>query len=66
MAGLPVITGAVHDTSILLAGVAVLVDTLMVGAAGGSFTSFTWMTTTMSWLRVGLFDLVASISTTTS
>ena len=47
MAGLPVIVGAVHDTSILLAGVVVLVDTVMVGAAGGSFTSVTLIVTAM-------------------
>ena len=37
MAGLPVMSGAVHDTSIFVSGVVELFDTLIAGAAGGSF-----------------------------
>ena len=46
MAGLPVMDGAVHDTSSLVLGVVELAATVgAFGAAGGSFTSVTLMVT---------------------
>ena len=45
MAGLPVIVGAVHDTSSLVVGVVELFATVTVGLPGGSFTSVTMIRT---------------------
>ena len=47
MSGLPVMSGAVHDTSIFVAGVVALADTLMAGASGGSSSSVTLIVTAM-------------------
>ena len=48
MAGLPVMSGAVHDTSSFVFGVVAFPETVgWAGAAGGSFTSVTLMVTAM-------------------
>ena len=48
MAGLPVMSGAVHDTSSLVLGSSAFPETVgPAGAAGGSFTSVTLIVTAM-------------------
>ena len=63
MAGLPVIVGAIHDTSSLVVGVVVLAATVgAAGAPGGSFTSVTLMVTAMVSSAVAVFSVLPLLS----